>query len=71
MQPADDIAKEGRKNPYWLKTATGSSRDLLDTQIQRNLKERYIKENAKKFDADFEYPEHFYLALYAHKVLFS
>ena len=53
-QPANDITTEGRKNPYWLKTATGSSRDLLDTQIQRDLKERYVNENAKRFDADVD-----------------
>lgn len=49
-QPTEDIITEGRKNPYWLKTATGSSRDLLDPQIQRDLKERYANENARKFD---------------------
>lgn len=49
-----DITTEGRKNPYWLKTATGSSRDLLDTKIQRDLKERYANENARKFDEDVD-----------------
>ena len=53
-QPTEDITTEGRKNPYWLKTATGSSRDLLDTQIQHNLKERYANENARKFDEDVD-----------------
>lgn len=53
-QPTEDITTEGRKNTYWLKTATGSSRDLLDTQIQRDLKERYANENARKFDEDVD-----------------
>lgn len=51
---SEEVSLEGHKNPYWLKTATGSSSDLLDAQIQRDLKERYANENAKKFDADVD-----------------
>ena len=52
--PIKEFNAEEKNNPYWLKTADGTSRDLLDTRIQRDLKERYIKENTGKFDADVD-----------------
>ena len=52
--PIKEFNAEEKNNPYWLKTAGGTSRDLLDTRIQRDLKERYIKENTGKFDADVD-----------------
>ena len=52
--PIKELNAEENNRPYWLKTAGGTSRDLLDTRIQRDLKERYIKENTGKFDADVD-----------------
>ncbi len=52
--PIKELNAEEKNSPYWLKTAGGTSRDLLDTRIQRDLKERYIKENTGKFDADVD-----------------
>ena len=52
--PIKELNAEENNRPYWLKTAGGTSHDLLDTRIQRDLKERYIKENTGKFDADVD-----------------
>ena len=45
---------EEKRNPYWLKATGGSCCDLLDTRIQRDLKERYVNDYASKFDADVD-----------------
>lgn len=45
---------EEKRNPYWLKAIGGSCCDLLDTRIQRDLKERYVNDYASKFDADVD-----------------
>ena len=52
--PVNKCATSEHESQYWLKTAGGTSRDLLDIRIQRDLKERYIKENTGKFDADVD-----------------
>ncbi len=53
-QPVSEFIAEEKSNPYWLKTTGGSSRDLLDTRIQRDLKERYVNDYTKKFDTDVD-----------------
>ncbi|MBQ9034392.1 MAG: DEAD/DEAH box helicase [Alphaproteobacteria bacterium] len=53
-QPVSEFIAEEKRNPYWLKTTGGSSRDLLDTRIQRDLKERYVNDYTKKFDTDVD-----------------
>lgn len=52
--PIKELNAEENNRPYWLKTAGGTSHDLLDTRIQRDIKERYIKENTGKFDVDVD-----------------
>lgn len=52
--PAEEFNAEEKRNPYWLKATGGSCRDLLDTHIQRNLKEHYVNDYASKFDADVD-----------------
>lgn len=49
-----EFIAEEKRNPYWLKTTGGSSRDLLETRIQRDLKERYVNDYTQKFDADID-----------------
>ena len=52
--PVKEFIAEEKRNPYWLKTTGGSSRDLLETRIQRDLKERYVNDYIQKFDADVD-----------------
>lgn len=52
--PVKEFIAEEKRNPYWLKTTDGSSRDLLETRIQRDLKERYVNDYTQKFDADVD-----------------
>lgn len=52
--PVKEFIAEEKMNPYWLKTTGGSSRDLLETRIQRDLKERYVNDYTQKFDADVD-----------------
>lgn len=35
--PVKEFIAEKKRNPYWLKTTGGSSRDLLETRIQKQL----------------------------------
>lgn len=52
--PISSCITNERENSYWLKTAGGSSRDVLDAFVQHQLKKRYVSENSAKFDADVD-----------------
>ena len=52
--PVKECVTSEHKSEYWLKATGTYCRDVLDTFIERQLKERYVKNYANKFDADVD-----------------
>lgn len=52
--PIKECIPDSEAKSYWLKTVTGDSNDTLDSHVKQDLKERYVREYACKFDEDVD-----------------